>query len=130
VSGVRDQVIARSGGRCEAMIKLPRTWTRCGRTPVEDHHVLTRARGGDLLDEQGEIYHHLALCPRHHRMVDQMGFKSGLLIQGSVYRDGARIVYVGPDPFLTAKYGPQLPVLPLQEDLPGSEHGQMARGAL
>jgi hypothetical protein len=52
------------------------------------------------------------------------------LIQGSVYRDGARIVYVGPDPFLTAKYGPQLPVLPLQEDLPGSEHGQMARGAL
>jgi hypothetical protein len=104
VASIRDKVIERSHGRCEAMVELPRTWARCGKAPVEDHHVLTRARGGDVLDEVGETYHHLALCPKHHRMVDVMGSESGLILEGSVYKDGWRIVYVGPDEYLSDKY--------------------------
>lgn len=101
---VRDLVIDRSGGRCEAMVRLPRTWARCGRGPVEDHHALTRARGGGLLDTVGETYHHIALCPRHHRMVDDAGPGSGLMIQGYAWEDGGRIVYSGPDEYLSAAY--------------------------
>ncbi len=105
---VRDAVIERSGGCCEAMIELPRTWTRCGRRPVEDHHVLTRSRGGRLLDSVGETYHHLALCSKHHRMVDNMGVDSGLMLAGSVYLDGGQIVYVGPNEYLSKTYPPRV----------------------
>lgn len=101
---IREQVMERSEGRCEAMVKLPRAWVRCGIAPVEDHHVLTRGRGGGVLDEEGETYHHLALCTGHHRLVDDYGFESGLLLQGSAYRDGHRVVYVGPDPYLSERY--------------------------
>ena len=86
------------------MIKVKDTWTRCGRSPVEDHHLLTRARGGTVLDALGETYHHLACCPYHHRMVDDLGFDSGLLIQGSAYRNGNVVSYVGPDRYLSQKY--------------------------
>ena len=45
-------------GGCEAMIQLYNgTWTRCWRKPTESHHMLTRARGGRILDEVGETYH-------------------------------------------------------------------------
>lgn len=90
------------------MVKLPRTWARCGRHPVEVHHALTRSRGGDLLDSLGETYHLIALCPAHHRMVDDMGSESGLMIDGYVLRDGTRIVYTGPDDYLTEHYGPEV----------------------
>jgi hypothetical protein len=101
----REQVIERSGARCEAMVALPRTWARCGKGPVEVHHALTRARGGTLLDSVGETYHLIALCPPHHREVDHHGHTSGLMIQGSVYRDGLHLIYEGPDAYLRTTYG-------------------------
>lgn len=102
-----ELVVARSGGHCEAMIALPRTWTRCGRYGIEVHHALTRARGGVLLDELGETQHLIALCRAHHKYAHEEGHSpSGLMIDGSVYRDGARLIYVGPDPYLSATYGP------------------------
>lgn len=121
-SPVRERVLARSGGRCEAMVALPRAWARCGRGPVDDHHALTRARGGGLLDELGETYHHLALCRTHHSQVDDHGYQSHLLIAGSAYRNGTRVVYVGPDEYLTAKYGP-VALQGVRQDLRGAQPG-------
>ena len=103
---IRDLVVERSGGMCEAMVCLPTgVWTRCGVHPIEDHHMLTRARGGDVLDELGEIYHHMALCMRHHKHAHEMSEDTGMIMEGSVYRDGGAIVYVGPDQYLSRKYG-------------------------
>ena len=102
---IRDQVIERSGGQCEAMVRVNQVWTRCGISPVEDHHALTRARGGAVLDEVGEIYHHVALCRKHHRDVDEFGFDSGLMIQGWVYKINGVVAYSGPDQYLKNKYG-------------------------
>lgn len=87
------------------MVRLERAWVRCGKTPVDDHHVLPRGRGGGVLDEVGETYHHLALCRSHHREVDNWGSSSGLMIEGYAYRDGMYVVYSGPDEHLLAKYG-------------------------
>ena len=87
------------------MVRLERAWVRCGVSPVDDHHVLTRGRGGGVLDEVGETFHHLALCRKHHQQVDNWGSSSGLLIEGYVYRDGMFIVYSGPDEYLTTTYG-------------------------
>lgn len=102
---VRDQVIARSGGHCEAMVRLRRSWTRCGRQPVEVHHMLTRARGGDVLDEEGETEHLVALCPQHHRLAHNEGVKTGMMIQGYAYRDGVEAVYEGSNESLKEKHG-------------------------
>lgn len=57
-----------------------------------------------MLDSVGETYHHLALCPRHHRMVDDMGFDSGLVLQGYAYTENGRVIYSGPDEYLSTKY--------------------------
>jgi len=89
------------------MVRLDRAWVRCGRSPVDDHHVLPRGRGGSVLDELGEDYHHLALCRTHHQEVDDRGASSGLLIEGYVWVDGMYVVYVGPDMYLTHRYGKQ-----------------------
>lgn len=97
---IRDLVMQRSGGRCEAMVRLPRTWTRCGRLGVDDHHMLTRARGGGVLDSVGETYHHLALCRGHHRMADD----EHLIIDGYVWSDAGVVTYKGPDEYLSEKY--------------------------
>lgn len=56
------------------------------------------------MDEVGETYHHLALCHRHHRMVDDMGFDSGLLLQGYATTQNGVVVYTGPDEYLSQKY--------------------------
>lgn len=127
MSSVRDKVIERSGGRCEAMVELPRTWARCGRTPVEDHHMLTRARGGDVLDTVGEIYHHLALCNAHHRGVYDRE-AHGLRMEGQVWIEAGRVVYQGPDEYLSTKYPLQMPVVRdlVRRPLAGAD----ARGAL
>ena len=89
------------------MVRLDRAWTRCGIAPVDDHHVLPRGRGGSVLDDVGELYHHLALCRAHHAEVDDRGASSGLLIEGYVWVDGIYVVYVGPDMYLTSTYGKQ-----------------------
>lgn len=92
---------------CEAMVAVAFTWTRCGKTPVERHHRLTRARGGAILDAAGETYHLIDLCPAHHRWSDgARAYETGLLIDGYVTSspDGEPI-YDGSDPYLLAKYG-------------------------
>lgn len=104
----------RSGGVCEAMVLVEGrsilgekayVWTRCGRTPVEVHHRLTRGRGGELLDELGETYHLLALCPGHHRDSDgKDAYAGGLLLAGSMIKNQFGVYYEGPDPVLSQRY--------------------------
>jgi hypothetical protein len=104
----RDLVVDRSGGRCEAMTTVSGldVWTRCFRSPIEVHHRLTRARGGDLLDELGETYHLIALCPQHHREDADGGlaYESGLLLDGRMYKSGGLYWYEGSDDYLKDNY--------------------------
>lgn len=83
------------------------TWTRCFREPIEVHHRLTRARGGGLLDELGEIYHLIALCHQHHRNDADGGlaYESGLLLDGRMYYAGGVYWYEGSDAYLKDNYG-------------------------
>lgn len=47
--------------------------------------MLTRARGGLILDKAGETAHLIALCPNHHRYAHGPdGYESGLMINGYV----------------------------------------------
>jgi hypothetical protein len=82
----------------------------CGKENAELHHKLTRARGGILLDIAGETYHQIYLCREHHMMAHDEGnaFANGLLLAGSVItgRHGGP-VYMGPDEYLSEKYGEQ-----------------------
>jgi hypothetical protein len=118
---------------CEAMVDLPRARTRCGKSPVEDHHMLTRSRGGLILDALGEIYHHLALCPWHHREAHAPGgYKKGLMMEGSVIIEGGSVRYIGSDEYLTEHYGEARPVHlhVLQESVRSAVAGTDARGDL
>jgi hypothetical protein len=107
----RDLVIQRSGGRCEAMVRVwtgtKYLWTRCFREPVDVHHRLTRARGGHLLDELGEIYHLMALCRQHHShdADGRYAHESGLLIDGQMFYAGGTYWYEGSDTYLKDNYG-------------------------
>ena len=104
----RQLVLARSDARCEAEVEVRGVWTRCFTHPVEVHHMLTRARGGDVLDSAGEDYHLAALCLWHHRRAHEPGgYAAGLMIEGYVTIDHAttRPVYVGPDHYLQQHYG-------------------------
>lgn len=103
----RKEVQNRSGGMCEGMVMAGRVWTRCWARPVEIHHILTRARGGDLLDVVGETYHLIALCKEHH--IDSDGgdaYYGNLLIDGYVTWDKLRRwpIYKGSDSYLTERY--------------------------
>ncbi len=119
----------RSTRRCEAVVQLPHAWTRCGRHPVEVHHALPRGRGGNLLDSVGETYHLIALCPMHHREVDNYGSESGLMISGYVRRDGSKIIYEGPDDYLSATYS-AVELSVVRSILRGAESDQGSRGAM
>jgi hypothetical protein len=90
---------------CEAMVELyNHEWARCWRQPTESHHMLTRARGGRILDEVGETYHKIACCRVCH---DGTHGGGGLEIDGYVTTDNqGRPVYHGTDEYLTNKYGP------------------------
>lgn len=94
---------------CEALVLLESgRYTVCGRTPVEGHHRLTRARGGAILDAFGEDYHMMDLCPKHHRMADGGDARaSGLVLDGYVTTCSICQMpsYVGPDPYLNDVYG-------------------------
>jgi len=117
-----DKVLERSWSRCEAMVQIGSAWTRCFRTPVEVHHMLTRSRGGKILDAHGETAHLLALCNQHHREAHSPGgHDSGLMIDGYVTTgpDG-RPVYEGSDRRL-ARYAVDLPALP--EGVPRDDLG-------
>lgn len=100
----------RSEGCCEAMVNVRGIYARCWQGPVEVHHLLTRARGGNLLDEVGETYHLIALCPGCHRRSDGGdAYMNGLLIDGYVNRDGNRIYYTGSDSYLSQRYPKDAP---------------------
>lgn len=129
----RDLVVARSTGRCEAMVRIHRhgrdLYARCFRAPIEVHHMLTRSRGGLILDEEGEILHLIALCPKHHKVAHSPGgHEAGLMIDGYVTTgtDG-RPVYQGSHRRLGERYSP-VDVSDLRADLPGDLDGEELRG--
>ena len=63
---IKEEVIARAGGCCEA----------CGaRTRLDIHHVLKRAQGGSDVDRDGLV----ALCRRCHEQTDT-AYASGRLV--------------------------------------------------
>lgn len=102
-----ELVSDRSGGCCEALILMGEygRWTRCGMRPVEIHHMLTRARGGRILDTAGECYHLMALCHPHHMASDGgEAYEGGLLIDGYVRNENGRPVYYGTDEYLSKAY--------------------------
>lgn len=103
----RNAIVTRSDGQCESMVMVNGVWTRCWRRPVEIHHLITRARGGQILDEANETYHLIALCPDCHRSSDGgLAYAGNLLIDGYVTTgpDG-KPRYHGSDPYLSKKYG-------------------------
>lgn len=95
---------------------------------MERHHRLTRARGGTILDEVGESYHLIDLCPQHHRMADGAdAYESGLLIDGYVTSGLYGPVYTGSDPYLLERYG-AVDLPDVQADLPSEIAGPTVRG--
>lgn len=96
--------------RCEAMVPTYNgKFVQCGDLPSELHHRLTRARGGLLLDDVSEDYHHIRLCRFHHTrahdMAGQTAVENGMLLEGYVYTGNhGWPVYVGPDEYLSRKY--------------------------
>jgi hypothetical protein len=94
---------------CEAMVEYGNgeRYQMCGKPDTETHHMITRSRGGKVLDKIGETYHLARLCHDHHMQVHQQGegYKGGFLIRGYVTTgvDG-KPVYVGPDEYLAGKY--------------------------
>jgi hypothetical protein len=74
--------------------------------PIEVHHMLTRGRGGGVLDSFNETYHLIALCPDCHRRSDGgEAYAGGLLIDGYVTTgSNGKPVYKGTDPYLSEKY--------------------------
>lgn len=100
------EVIDRSDGRCEAMVRIREgIWTRCGKKGGQIHHMLKRGRGGELLDRVRETYHLLVVCQRHHMYAEESGEDTGMLIDGYVVTgtDGSP-VYTGSDPYLSSVY--------------------------
>lgn len=94
-------------GSCEALIEIEDRWVRCWQQPLETHHLITRGRGGKVLDKAGETYHLMKLCHEHHMQAhDQaQAFERGLLLPGSVVTGPyGKPVYTGPDEYLSKKY--------------------------
>lgn len=108
-SNQRQKLSGRSDDMCEAMVRIkPGVYARCGVSPVEAHHLLTRARGGGALDRAGEIYHLIHLCRFCHAKADgEEAYEGKLLIEGyATWNDALhRPVYEGPDIYLSEKYG-------------------------
>lgn len=93
--------------RCEALV-LTRTgkYTPCGTEPADLHHKITRARGGEILDREGETYHQMRLCREHHDYAhdNDSAYEGGLLLRGYVFTGRMGAVYIGPDDYLSGKY--------------------------
>lgn len=105
---LRARIYQRSGGRCELFIDYGRIRGQCTRPGAEIHHMLTKARGGRILDEAGETLHLIHLCSQHHRWADGgKAYEAGLLIDGYVHSSPeGRPVYFGSDRDLRRLYGP------------------------
>jgi hypothetical protein len=68
--------------------------------------MLTRARGGAILDEVGETYHKINLCREHHAWSDGgQAYEAGLLIDGYVTKENGKVVYQGTNHYLRRHYG-------------------------
>lgn len=68
--------------------------------------MLTRARGGDILDRAGHTEHLICLCVYHHQYAHGYeGRVAGLLIDGYVTYEGGKIVYSGPSKYFLSLYG-------------------------
>lgn len=111
MTSLRKRVESRSAGLCEVIYQIEEpsgatTYKRCAKPASDIHHMLTRARGGQLLDAAGEIYHLLHVCRPCHQACDEPeAFDSGLMIDGHVYSDQfGTPVYVGPDAYLSLHY--------------------------
>jgi hypothetical protein len=103
MSHCEAMVLIKGGSRPEGM------YHACGKEPADLHHKVTRARGGKILDDAGETYHHLYLCREHHNVAhSEPAFDNGLLIMGYVttHLDG-KPLYQGPDSYLSEHYGPR-----------------------
>lgn len=105
--GMYNRLYERSDGMCEAMVRNKHgIYSRCWTKPVEAHHLLTRARGGAILDRVGEIHHLIHVCSYHHSGADGgEAYEGGMLIDGYVTTVKGRPVYKGSDPYLREKYG-------------------------
>lgn len=111
----------RSHSQCEAVVvnEQQSVEYRCQEEATDVHHMLTRARGGMILDNAGETAHLLHLCRKHHNYAHgKDGAESGLMIDGYVTsgQDGSP-VYTGTDPILLDKYGDWRDRSPV--DMPG-----------
>jgi hypothetical protein len=106
-SSVVRKVRMRAERRCEAMIRRGRVWERCTAEGTDVHHMLSRSRGGLLLDEARETYHLVCVCREHHRYAHAHPQSPGGLTLPGYVRSGpdGRPVYVGPDEFLKGRYG-------------------------
>ena len=101
--------------RCEAMIGMglesssKQSYAPCGVENANNHHRLPRGRGGKILDKAGETYHLMDLCAIHHKYAHEStdAFKGGLMLEGYVTTcpQCGLPRYVGPDVYLTQKYG-------------------------
>ena len=104
----RDEVAFRAGNCCEAFVQnYVGVIHRCWRYPIEVHHMLTRARGGGILDAVGETYHLIALCNECHSASDgSAAYEEGVLIEGYVTWNADKTwpSYDGPDEYLSNKY--------------------------
>ena len=90
--------------------------------------MLTRARGGLILDELGEQAHLITLCRVHHNFAHtEAGYEAGLMIDGYVTTgaDG-RAVYQGSDARLRHLQPMAVPVVRDQEER--AEPGTGVRG--
>lgn len=100
---LRKTVYRRSGGRCEAVVVNSDYESRCFNQATEVHHLLTRSRGGKLLDDVYETYHLLHLCLWCHEKCDgKEAYEGGMLIGGYVTTGP---YYQGDDEYLRGKYG-------------------------
>jgi hypothetical protein len=97
--------------RCEAMVPFMspsrgEQYMACGVEPADLHHKITRSRGGLILDDAGETYHHMYLCREHHRRAhdEGKGYQNGLLLRGFVTTVNGKPAYIGPDDYLAKAY--------------------------
>lgn len=101
----RELALERAHRRCEAEVQVGDVWTRCFDTPVEVHHLLTKARGGKILDDAGEDYHLAVLCRKHHAQSDgKLAYEGNLLLDGYVRVENGEVKYYGTDQYLKDKY--------------------------
>lgn len=112
-SDVRLKTFKRDRWRCQAEWLGEGGPVGCVAVATDLHHMLSRSRGGTLLDMVRETYHLVALCHTCHMRVHQSGDPARrasdhvmLTIDGSVLTDRmtGRPSYTGTDSTLRERY--------------------------